>query len=127
MNKQNNELYKVAPQVVDKGWGHEKIIVNNDEYCGKILFFNKGATFSSHFHVKKLETFYCLKGYLKVEGINTTDATPCVMFLRKGEILNVPRLAIHKITALEESEIVEFSTHHDDSDSYRVAPGDSQK
>ena len=27
---------------VPKGWGYEKWIVNTDEYCGKLLFFNKG-------------------------------------------------------------------------------------
>ena len=27
---------------VPKGWGYEKWIVNNDKYCGKLLFFNKG-------------------------------------------------------------------------------------
>ena len=25
---------------VPKGWGHEKWIVNTDEYCGKLLMFN---------------------------------------------------------------------------------------
>jgi len=26
---------------VEKGWGWEQWIVNNKEYCGKLLFFNQ--------------------------------------------------------------------------------------
>ena len=26
-------------KIVTKGWGHEKWIVNTEEYCGKLLFF----------------------------------------------------------------------------------------
>ena len=25
---------------VDKGWGWERWIVNKEEYCGKLMFFN---------------------------------------------------------------------------------------
>lgn len=34
---------KTGTGKVEKGWGHEVIIVNNELYCGKILHFNKGA------------------------------------------------------------------------------------
>ena len=32
----------------------------------------------------------------------------------------------HQLEALDEGRIFEVSTHHEDSDSYRVLPGDSQ-
>jgi hypothetical protein len=37
---------KVTSEIVEKGWGKEIIFVNNPEYCGKILCFNKGKKFS---------------------------------------------------------------------------------
>jgi len=43
---------------VPKGWGHELILVNNEKYCGKILFFKKGCKFSMHYHMIKQETWY---------------------------------------------------------------------
>lgn len=43
---------------VPKGWGFEKWIVNNEKYCGKILFFVKGKKCSYHYHEIKDETFY---------------------------------------------------------------------
>ena len=33
-------------EVHPKGWGDELWITNNDKYCGKILQFNKGSSFS---------------------------------------------------------------------------------
>jgi D-lyxose ketol-isomerase len=57
--KLSSDLATVAvPTVVLKNWGYEKIIVNNNLYCGKILHFFKGKTGSAHFHLKKDETFF---------------------------------------------------------------------
>ena len=49
---------------VPKGWGHEKWIVNTDEYCGKLLFFEEGKRCSWHYHKLKDETFYLQSGKL---------------------------------------------------------------
>jgi quercetin dioxygenase-like cupin family protein len=121
------KLEKVEPSFVHKGWGSEKILFNDEELCGKVLYFNKGSEFSTHSHILKYEFFLVLKGKLQVTGINTEDASKYQIELDRGEVLRVPRGAFHRIKALEESEIVEFSTHHEDSDSYRILPGDSQK
>ena len=118
--------FGVSPRIIEKGWGKETILVNNEEYCGKILSFNKGTQFSMHMHVKKRETFYVVKGRLKVETILTEWAIKEAFEICAGQVINIPRLAFHQLTALEESEIIEISTHHDDLDSYRVLPGDSQ-
>ena len=42
---------------VPKGWGHEKWIVNNEKYCGKLLFFEKGKRCSWHYHKEKKKHF----------------------------------------------------------------------
>lgn len=120
-------LSKPAATVVPKGWGEEVVIVNNEEYCGKILKFKKGARFSLHYHINKRETFFCLSGKLKVTSINLSNAEPYWFMLEQGEIIDIPRQTPHQLEALEESRIVEFSTHHEDSDSYRIAKGDSQQ
>lgn len=111
---------------VDKKWGYELVVCNNDEFCGKILHFNKGTKFSSHFHKLKREVFYLIGGKVNLMTINPKDASQTNRIMVAGDIIEIPRLCPHQITALEESEIVEFSTHHEDSDSYRVLPGDSQ-
>jgi len=121
------QLTKLNPIYVPKGWGSESILVNNDEYCGKILKFNAGAKFSMHAHIKKMETFYVLSGRIEVTGIYTEDSSRYISCLGKGDILHIPRFCFHQITAIEKSEIIEFSTHHEDSDSVRIEKGDSQK
>ena len=39
------KLNKRPPEVHVKAWGREEWIYNGPEYCGKILYFNKGAKF----------------------------------------------------------------------------------
>lgn len=116
-----------APQVFKKGWGQELWIVNNDEFCGKILSFDEGAEFSMHNHHKKREIFFVVNGELLVTGIDTSNATRFTLQLFPGDVLDVPRFAFHKIKAVTASNIIEISTTHEESDSYRVEPGDSQK
>lgn len=112
---------------VTKGWGEEVWIVNNNEYCGKLLKFNSGARFSMHYHINKEETFFVSKGKLSLKSINLENAEEFTKEINAGDVVDIPRFAPHQLTALEDSEIIEFSTHHEDSDSYRIAKGDSQK
>ena len=48
--------------MVPKGWGFEKWIVNNEKYCGKILYIVKDRKCSWHYHKIKDETFYVQSG-----------------------------------------------------------------
>lgn len=118
---------KLASIRVPKQWGYEDIICNNEEFCGKILHFNANSQFSCHLHYMKREVFRCVFGSLKLMTINTEDASRTEIIMKPGDTIEIPRLLPHQITALEESEIIEFSTHHEDSDSFRMLPGDSQK
>ena len=53
INSHSSLTKKEVVQIVPKGWGKEIIFVNNDDYCGKILCFDKGKKFSMHYHLKK--------------------------------------------------------------------------
>lgn len=100
-----------------KVWGREEWIVNNAQYCGKKLVVHKGARCSIHFHKIKNETFYVLSGRIVVE----LDESTKVLF--PGDAMNVMVGQKHRFTALEHTEFIEFSTHHEDSDSHRVVMG----
>lgn len=112
---------------VIKGWGKEIWLVNNNKYCGKILKFNAGAKFSMHYHVDKEETFYILDGHLKLKYFDLSNAEEKIQDLYSGDIVDIPQFNPHKVEAIEQSTIIEISTHHEDSDSYRISKGDSQK
>jgi mannose-6-phosphate isomerase-like protein (cupin superfamily) len=110
---------------VPKGWGYEKWIVNRDDYCGKLLFMNKDKKLSWHYHEKKTETFYINKGRV-VLYYGYSDDIKCAIIqeLSAGDVFHVPTGLRHRLLALEDSEIMEFSTHHEDEDSIRVEKGD---
>ena len=112
--------------IIPKGWGHEVIIINNDKYCGKILHFNKGAKFSMHYHIKKIETWYVQTGSFTFKWINTQTADIITEELKIGDIITNNIGEPHQIICNEEGDIFEVSTQHFDSDSYRVMKGDSQ-
>ena len=52
----------MKPKYHKKGWGYELWIHNDTDYCGKLLFFEKGKRCSFHYHKKKTETFYLQSG-----------------------------------------------------------------
>jgi mannose-6-phosphate isomerase-like protein (cupin superfamily) len=64
----------IKGKYVEKGWGHELHIENNNDYCGKLLVFNKGKKFSMHYHVEKYETWFIQKGKLRFKWINPSNA-----------------------------------------------------
>ena len=120
-----NSSIELDMKHVDKGWGWEKWIVNNEEYCGKLLFFKAGKKCSWHYHVLKDEVFYLQSGKMRVifsEEDNISKAQEII--LEAGQNFHVYRGLRHRMVAIEDSELFEFSTQHFDSDSYRIEKGD---
>jgi quercetin dioxygenase-like cupin family protein len=115
---------KEIATVVEKGWGKEIIFVNNDEYCGKLLCFDKGKKFSMHYHLLKKETWYVSKGKFILLWIDTKNGTTYTEYLNVGDIITNERGEPHQLIALENSEVFEVSTKHYDNDSYRIKKGD---
>jgi len=98
---------------VEKVWGSELWIVNNDLYCGKLLYLKKDYRCSYHYHKLKTESFYLLKGKVKLI-INHNDIP-----FRKGDAVDIFPGMVHSFEGIEDSIIIEISTQHFDSDSYR--------
>jgi len=110
---------------VSKGWGFEKWIVNNEEYCGKLLYLVKNHRCSWHYHKLKDEVFYVQSGRVKVLFSDEDDIeNASSIILEKGDNFHVYRGLRHQMIALEDTELFEFSTQHFDEDSYRIIKGD---
>ena len=110
---------------VPKGWGFEKWIVNCEQYCGKLLFIAKGKKCSWHFHKKKDEVFYVQSGKIRIYyGWDDNIEMATVDILERGDKFHVPIGMKHRMCALEDTELFEFSTEHFDEDSNRIIPGD---
>jgi len=110
---------------VPKGWGFEKWIVNNEKYCGKLLYFVKGKRCSWHYHKIKDEVFYIQSGKIIVKYSDEDDLKNAKeVILERGDNFHVYVGLKHQMIALEDTELFEFSTQHFDSDSYRIIKGD---
>jgi quercetin dioxygenase-like cupin family protein len=121
----NIEHIKMQPKYHPKGWGYELWIHNDEKYCGKMLYFNKGMKCSYHYHKKKHETFYLQSGKLLLRyGMDDDLESAVQILLTPGDVFEVLPYLRHQMEALEDSELMEFSTEHFESDSYRVEKGD---
>ena len=108
---------------VEKAWGSEEWIVNNEKYCGKILRFRKDTSCSWHYHKIKDEVMYVHTGKVKIIYGRKEDISHSLnneVVLCEGQSFHIPTGLIHKICALDDTELFEFSTQHFDSDSYRL-------
>jgi len=118
--------------IVSKGWGYELWIENNELYCGKHLHVLPTKWCSVHYHKNKKETFYVINGELLLEYSDNIDKEfwkekfAYQKVLKKGDSLTLDTLTAHRFTSNTSypCDFIEFSTHHEDSDSYRIIKGD---
>ena len=114
---------KLPIEIVPKGWGKEIIFVNNDEYCGKLLCFEKGKKFSMHYHIKKKETWYVSKGKFILIWVETENGITHTEYLSVGDVITNERGEPHQLIAVDDAEVFEVSTKHYDEDSFRMWKG----
>lgn len=109
---EENHVELVA--TVPKLWGYEKWLENNDKYCCKLLSLKKGYQCSLHKHKIKDEMFFIMQGHVRLE------VGKKVMHMLSGSFVRIQSGVLHRFRGIEDSIIIEVSTHHEDSDSYRV-------
>ena len=116
---------KSEDEIVQKGWGYEQIVTNTHLYCAKILHINRGKQISWHYHNIKDETFYVENGSLVLYyGTDDDIEKAYTKILNAGQKFHVPTGLRHRLKAIENSRVFEFSTQHFDSDSIRIINGD---
>ena len=110
------------PKKVEKPWGYELWIHNDEDYCGKLLVFEKASSrFSMHYHLKKKETWYIQEGAVHFHWIDVEDGQLKKTALTKGQSVVIERGQPHQLTSIVDNSIVfEVSTQHFDEDSYRI-------
>jgi len=114
------EQLRNSPDVVvddNHDWGFELRLINNDLYTGKFLVYtNNTHAGSCHYHAKKTETFKIISGEVLVYKEPNVQR-----IFKHGEEILIPREYRHQMRAVTpRAVIMEVSTHHDDSDTYRV-------
>jgi len=103
------EFGRVDDRKVDKPWGYELRWAITDRYAGKVLHVNKGEALSLQFHERKDEHQYVIRGAVDVElGVEGGEMTTRRM--QAGDTLHITPGTRHRITAVEDTDIVEVST-----------------
>lgn len=95
---------------VEKPWGHELIYAVTERYVGKVLHINKGEALSLQYHEKKDETIYIQKGKIKFLTSEAPDKPLKEMVLSQGQSFHITPRLVHRMEALEDTDILEVST-----------------
>jgi len=95
---------------VEKPWGHELIWALTGLYCGKVLFVKKGHSLSLQFHREKDESWLVHSGRAKLELGEAGETVLNEEVVAAGAAFHYPPGTVHRITALEDTTILEVST-----------------
>jgi mannose-6-phosphate isomerase-like protein (cupin superfamily) len=106
------DRWAFEPRKVDKPWGWELIWAHADTYVGKILFVRAGHSLSLQFHREKDESWYVQSGKAEVEVGAVGEAVLNREVLGIGAALRFRPGTVHRVTALEDTTILEVSTPH---------------
>jgi mannose-6-phosphate isomerase-like protein (cupin superfamily) len=104
------DKFSTEPQRVEKPWGHELIWSKTDRYAGKILVVTAGQSISLQFHKVKDEAWYVLSGRGKLELGAPGERMLNSEVVGPGASFHFPPGTVHRLTAVEDTTIVEVST-----------------
>ena len=97
---------------VEKPWGHELIWALTDTYCGKVLFVKAGCALSLQYHEEKDESWLVQSGRARLELGETGQGLLHEEVVTAGAAFHYRPGTVHRITALEDTTILEVSTPH---------------
>ena len=111
MSESARDAYGFSPRRVEKPWGWELIWAEAEQYVGKLLFIRAGEALSLQYHEVKDESWLVHEGRARLELGKVGDELE-VVEVGPGEALRYPPGTVHRVTALEDTLIVEVSTPH---------------
>jgi mannose-6-phosphate isomerase len=106
------DQWAFATRRVDKPWGHELIWALTDAYCGKLLHVKAGQSLSLQFHKVKDEAWLVQTGKARLELGAVGDAVLKEEIVGPGDAFHYAPGTVHRVTALEDTDILEVSTPH---------------
>ena len=111
-NLETLDRFAFEPRRVEKPWGHELIWALTDDYCGKVLFVRAGHSLSLQFHREKDESWLVQAGKAKLELGEAGDPVLKEEIVVAGACFRYPPGTVHRVTAIEDTTILEVSTPH---------------
>ena len=109
-NFEGLDAWAFEPRRIEKPWGHELIWAEAEEYVGKLLFVKAGESLSLQFHRVKDESWLVQDGRVRLELGSTGDAVLSEEIVGAGATFRFRPGTVHRVTALEDTTILEVST-----------------
>lgn len=117
-------IFRLEPERVKKPWGAEMRAVTTARYSGKIIAVHAWHSLSVQYHVEKDETLLMLTGFAIVQEF--ASQVPAGEPVREeivvpGDCVRIQDGTVHRLVAVFNCMLAEFSTPHDDADTHRLA------
>ncbi len=106
------DRFASEPRRVEKPWGWELIWAETGVYIGKILFVRAGESLSLQFHREKDESWYVESGRARLELGDVGQEALDEEVITAGACFRYRPGTVHRLTALEDTTILEVSTPH---------------
>jgi mannose-6-phosphate isomerase len=104
------DAWAFEPRKVEKPWGYELIWAETEHYVGKVLFVKAGESLSLQFHREKDESWLVREGRAQLELGSAGDAVLREEVIAAGASFRFRPGTVHRVTALEDTTILEVST-----------------
>lgn len=108
MRAEGTDCMGASVDRVNKPWGYELHWAKTDRYVGKVLHVTAGHALSLQYHNIKDETIYLYSGRMLFEierdGVLTRQE------MQPGDAVHVTPKTVHRMTAIEDCDILEVST-----------------
>ena len=111
-NLEGLERWEFQPRRIEKPWGWELIWAVADAYVGKVLFVRAGESLSLQFHREKDESWYIESGRARLELGDAGQEALDEEIVAAGACFRYRPGTVHRVTALEDTTILEVSTPH---------------
>jgi mannose-6-phosphate isomerase-like protein (cupin superfamily) len=96
---------------VEKPWGWELIWAETEAYVGKLLFVRAGQSLSLQYHERKEESWLVHQGRAALE-LGELGGELATTEIRAGDAFHYRPGTVHRVTALEDTLVIEVSTPH---------------
>ena len=104
------ERFAFESRKIEKPWGWELIWAHADAYVGKILFVRAGESLSLQFHREKDESWHVQSGRARLELGDAGQEALDEEVVTAGACFRFRPGTVHRVTALEDTTILEVST-----------------
>jgi mannose-6-phosphate isomerase len=103
--------YALEPRRVEKPWGWELVWAETDAYVGKLLLVRAGQALSLQYHEVKDESWLVQEGRAMLELGEVGDDLETIE-ITTGDAFRYRPGTVHRVTAVEDTLILEVSTPH---------------